>query len=186
MLRATIIQSALGDPTEILQGQVQVPPRRLALGEPLRLKLNRAARPGTVLQLMSPRQEVVALLNVDDDDEKGRPRHLFRSPIFTVESSSWDARPAPEFRVFAIAPLGLEIVGLLSPGVSPRATCQRPAGAQDLGGLRPKASLATSTARRCAAAGCRAADSGSRCCPGASRRRSCSGSRRPGRRGRRP
>lgn len=71
MLRATVIQSALGDPAEILQGQVQVPPRRLALGEFLRLKLNRPSRPGTVLQLLDQQQNMVALLNVDDDDDKG-------------------------------------------------------------------------------------------------------------------
>jgi len=71
VLRAVVIQSALGDPAEILEGEVQVPPRRLALGEPLRLRLNRRAIPGTVLQLMNPQQAVVALLNVSDDDEKG-------------------------------------------------------------------------------------------------------------------
>lgn len=88
MLRATIIQSALGDPAEILQGQVQVPPRRLALGEPLRLKLNRAARPGTVLQLMNPRQEVVALLNVDDDDDKGTVAQITRVTKSSVQIST--------------------------------------------------------------------------------------------------
>jgi hypothetical protein len=70
-LRAVVIQSALGDPAEILQGEVQVPPRRLALGEPLRLRLNKPAKPGTVLQLMNPQQVVIALLHVSDDDEKG-------------------------------------------------------------------------------------------------------------------
>ncbi len=71
MVRATLIHAALGDPTEILQGQVQVPPRRLAIGETLRLKLNRSAKPGTRLQLMDASQKVVALLNIEDDDDKG-------------------------------------------------------------------------------------------------------------------
>jgi hypothetical protein len=71
MIRASVIQSALGDPAEILHGQVHVPPRRLALGEPLRLKLNRAAKLGTTLQLMDPQQRIVAMLNVEDDDAQG-------------------------------------------------------------------------------------------------------------------
>ena len=71
MIRACVIHSALGDPQEILHGQVHVPPRRLAPGEQLRLRLNRAAEPGTVLQLMDVQQTVVAVLKVDDHDQNG-------------------------------------------------------------------------------------------------------------------
>lgn len=71
MIRAALIHAALGDPTEIVQGQVQVPPRRLALGESLRLKLNQPAKPGTVLQLLDTQQRLVALLNIKDEDQQG-------------------------------------------------------------------------------------------------------------------
>lgn len=71
MIRAALIHSSLGDPAEIIQGSVQVPPRRLLLGEGLRLQLNRPPRVGTVLQLLDTQQRVIALLNVDDHDDKG-------------------------------------------------------------------------------------------------------------------
>lgn len=71
MVRATLIHASMGDPNEILQGNVQVPPRRFLSGELLRLQLNRAPKPGTLLQLLDPQQRVVALLNVDDHDDKG-------------------------------------------------------------------------------------------------------------------
>jgi len=70
MIRATLIHSALGDPTEILQGNVYMPPRLLAQGETLRLHLNRPARPGTVLQLLDTTQRIVAIVTIEDDDEK--------------------------------------------------------------------------------------------------------------------
>jgi hypothetical protein len=78
MIRAAVIHSALGDPTEILQGQVHMPPRRLAVGEPLRIKLNRPAKPGTILQLMDQQQRLVAMLNVEDDDDKGTIANITR------------------------------------------------------------------------------------------------------------
>lgn len=71
MIRAILIYSALGDPSEIVQGEVQVPPRKLDIGESLRLRLNRMPKPGTVLQLLDPQQKVIALLNIDDHDEQG-------------------------------------------------------------------------------------------------------------------
>ena len=71
MIRAALIHASLGDPAEIIHGTVQVPPRRLVLGEGLRIQLNRNAKIGTVLQLMDTEQRVIALLNVDDQDDKG-------------------------------------------------------------------------------------------------------------------
>ena len=71
MIRAILIYSALGDPSEIVQGEVQVPPRKLDIGESLRLRLNRMPKPGTVLQLLDPQQKIIALLNIDDHDEQG-------------------------------------------------------------------------------------------------------------------
>jgi len=71
MIRAAVIHAALGDPAEILHGQVQVPPRRFAVGETLRLALNRPPRPGTLLQLLDREQRVVGLVSVADRDERG-------------------------------------------------------------------------------------------------------------------
>jgi hypothetical protein len=95
MIRAVLIFAALGDPAEILHGAVQAPPRRLAVGEPLRLKLNRAAVPGTVLQLLDTQQKPIALLNIEDQDAKGATAVITRvervdlrvSTQFTVVAS---------------------------------------------------------------------------------------------------
>ncbi|TQV71508.1 hypothetical protein FLL45_20365 [Aliikangiella marina] len=94
MIRATLIQSALGDPSEILEGQVQVPPRLLGMGEPLRLKLNKPVKRGTILQLMDPSQRVVALLNVEDDDDSGTLAQISKVSIK-------DARIDTSYRVVA-------------------------------------------------------------------------------------
>lgn len=78
MIRATLIVAALGDPREILHGNVHVPPRRFRVGEPLRLTLNRAVRPGTRLQLMDVSQRVVGMLSVEDQDDKGVVANVVR------------------------------------------------------------------------------------------------------------
>ena len=61
--------AALGDPSEIIRGTVRVPPRKAAVGERLRLTLNRVPTPGTKLQLLDIQQRVVALLAVEDHAE---------------------------------------------------------------------------------------------------------------------
>lgn len=66
MIRAALIQASLGDPQEIIRGNVHVPPRLAAIGERLQVKLNRAPQPGTQLQLLDVSQRVVALLAVED------------------------------------------------------------------------------------------------------------------------
>jgi hypothetical protein len=66
MIRAALIFASLGDPAEILRGHVYVPPRAVALGERLQLKLNRAPAQGTRLQLLDTQQRVVAVLAVED------------------------------------------------------------------------------------------------------------------------
>lgn len=71
MLRASLIVAALGDPSEILQGQVMLPPRRFARDEPVRLTLNRSAVPGTRLQILDEAQRVVGMLRVEDQDAQG-------------------------------------------------------------------------------------------------------------------
>ena len=66
MIRATLIHASLGDPQEIIRGNVHVPPRLAAVGERLQVKLNKAVVPGTKLQLLDTSQRVVALLAVED------------------------------------------------------------------------------------------------------------------------
>lgn len=78
MIRASVIISAHGDPNEILQGRVQVPPRRLAVGEPLRLELNRIPKAGVRLQIMDEAQRIVGLLAVQDQDQTGTLAQVVR------------------------------------------------------------------------------------------------------------
>jgi hypothetical protein len=98
MIRATLIHASLGEPAEILQGTVQIPPRFFGLGEPLRLQLNRVPKPGTLLQLMDQQQRVVALLNVDDHDEKGT---IAKISQLTVNTALKDLRITTQFKVVA-------------------------------------------------------------------------------------
>lgn len=71
LIRAAVIVAAHGDPRQVLQGRVAIPPRRLAVGEPLRLLLPGAPPAGTRLQLLDDRQRVVGLLAVQDHDQGG-------------------------------------------------------------------------------------------------------------------
>jgi hypothetical protein len=71
MIRALLIHASLGDPQEILRGNVHVPPRLTRVGERLQVKLNRNPEPGTRLQLLDPDQHVVALLAVEDHTPSG-------------------------------------------------------------------------------------------------------------------
>ncbi|MCB1850721.1 MAG: hypothetical protein KDI83_08055 [Gammaproteobacteria bacterium] len=66
LVRALLIQASLGDPNEIVRGNVHVPPRQARIGERLQVKLNRAPAPGTRLQLLDPQQRVVAVLAIED------------------------------------------------------------------------------------------------------------------------
>jgi hypothetical protein len=98
MVRATLIHAAMGDPAEILQGSVQVPPRRFLSGELMRLQLNRAPKLGTLLQLLDTQQRVVALLNVDDHDDKGT---VARITQITNASLPNNALVTTQFKVVA-------------------------------------------------------------------------------------
>lgn len=71
MIRAILIHSALGDPADSIKGTVAVPPRMLAVGEALRLKLDRQLSPGATLQLLDVQQRSVALLSIEDHDGGG-------------------------------------------------------------------------------------------------------------------
>lgn len=88
MIRAAVIRAALGDPAEILHGQVQVPPRRLAIGETLRLALNKPPKIGTTLQLLDRQQRVIGLVSVADQDDKGVVASLVQidRPTVTVNT----------------------------------------------------------------------------------------------------
>lgn len=66
MIRAMVIFASLGDPQEIVRGNVHVPPRLTAVGERLQVQLNRAPAPGTRLLLMDIEQRPVAVLAVED------------------------------------------------------------------------------------------------------------------------
>lgn len=71
MVRAVLIHASLGDPQDIVRGNVYVPPRLARVGERLQVKLNRAPAPGTRLQLLDPEQRVVAVLAVEDHTPDG-------------------------------------------------------------------------------------------------------------------
>ena len=66
MIRATLIFASLGDPQEIVRGNVFVPPRVALPGERFRVKLNRNILPGITLQLLDLNQQVAAELAVED------------------------------------------------------------------------------------------------------------------------
>ena len=66
MIRSSLIFASLGDPNEIVRGKVHVPPRLPAIGERLKVKLNRSPLPGTRLQLLDDKHQIVAVLAVED------------------------------------------------------------------------------------------------------------------------
>lgn len=66
MIRATLIVASLGDPEEIIRGEVAAPPRLIRPGERLKVRLNRTPLPGTELQLLDDLQQVTAVLSVED------------------------------------------------------------------------------------------------------------------------
>ena len=71
MIRASLIFASLGDPEEIIRGKVHIPPRLAAIGERLKVKLNRSPLPGSRLQLLDDKHQLVALLAVEDHDQQG-------------------------------------------------------------------------------------------------------------------
>lgn len=71
MIRATVIFAALGDPNEIVRGQVRTPPRKAAVGEVLKLDLDRTIQPGALLQLFDRQQRGIAVVRAEDQDASG-------------------------------------------------------------------------------------------------------------------
>ena len=82
-----------GPPAEDIQGA--------RLGEALRLKLDREAAPGTLLQLFDDDQRVIATLRVDDHDDQG-----------TVASVAAILDPELERNPGAVLAKGLHISGV--------------------------------------------------------------------------
>lgn len=70
-VRACLLHAASDDPAQVLRGSVATLPGRFRVGEPLRLRLNREALPGALLDLLDPQQRVVGTLRVEDHDEQG-------------------------------------------------------------------------------------------------------------------
>ena len=88
MVRAVVIHASLGDPQEIIRGEVFVPPRLARVGERLQVKLNRAPTPGTRLQLLNPAQQVVALLTVEDHGQESTQVNIAELLLPNIKISS--------------------------------------------------------------------------------------------------
>jgi len=71
LVRACLMLAASDDPGDLLEGQLQVTPDVLRLGNVLRLSLNQEAVPGAMLQLLDAKKKAVALLRLDDQDNDG-------------------------------------------------------------------------------------------------------------------
>ncbi len=70
-IRACLLLSSGDNPRQLLQGQLQSLPTRFRPGELLRLNLNREPAAGNLLHLLDDRQQVVALMRVEDHDSNG-------------------------------------------------------------------------------------------------------------------
>lgn len=71
LIRACLMLVASDDPGDLLEGQLQVSPGILRLGNVLRLSLNQEAVPGAMLQLLDAKKKTVAVLRLDDQDNDG-------------------------------------------------------------------------------------------------------------------
>jgi len=101
LVRACLLLAASDDPQQLVQGRLQSIPGRFRLGEALRLKLDREAAPGTLLQLFDDDQRVIATLRVDDHDDQG-----------TVASVAAILDPELERNPGAVLATGLHISGV--------------------------------------------------------------------------
>ncbi|MCU0834369.1 MAG: hypothetical protein MUC77_08025 [Chromatiaceae bacterium] len=103
LIRAAVIVAAHGDPGRVLEGRVAVPPRRLAVGEAMRLALPGSPPAGTRLQLLDDSQRVVGLIAVKDHDQGGILAQVVRvdaavaevTTRFTVVSAALSAEASP-------------------------------------------------------------------------------------------
>lgn len=101
LVRACLLLAASDDPQQLVQGRLQTLPGRFRLGEALRLRLDREAAPGTLLQLFDDDQRVIATLRVDDHDDQG-----------TVASVASILDPELERNPGAVLATGLRISGV--------------------------------------------------------------------------
>jgi len=84
LIRACLMLAASDDPSDILEGQLQVAPVTLQPGGMLRLTLNQEAVPGAILQLLDKDKRTIAKLRLDDQDNEGASAtiiKLFESPL---------------------------------------------------------------------------------------------------------
>ena len=90
LLSACVLIAASDDPEQILHGNLQTLPGIFRPGEILRLNLNREAAPGTQLQLLDARRQVVGMMRVDDHDQNGAVATLMQiyQPITVREGLS--------------------------------------------------------------------------------------------------
>ncbi len=101
LVRACLLLAASDDPQQLVQGRLQTLPGRFRLGEALRLRLDREAAPGTLLQLFDDDQRVIATLRVNDHDDQG-----------TVASVASILDPELERNPGAVLATGLRISGV--------------------------------------------------------------------------
>ncbi|QTF94227.1 hypothetical protein [Halomonas sp. BM-2019] len=66
MIRTNLIHAALGDPSGLVHGRISIPPRRNAIGERIRIALDREPPPNAKLQLLDAQQKLVAVLAIED------------------------------------------------------------------------------------------------------------------------
>jgi len=70
-VRACLLLAASDDPQQLLHGQLKSLPTRFRPGELLRLDLNREPSPGNMLQLFDDKQQVIAMVRIEDHDSNG-------------------------------------------------------------------------------------------------------------------
>ena len=96
MIRALLIEAALGEPEEIVRGQVNSVPPLFKFGERLRLKLNREVRPGLNLHLLDTQQRIVGKVQLEDEDKYGATARI-------TEVINASASLTTEFTVIQVA-----------------------------------------------------------------------------------
>lgn len=84
LVRACLMLAASDDPSDLLEGQLQVAPRTFQLGSVLRLSLNQEAVPGAILQLLDKNKRTVAKLRLDDQDNDGASATIVK--LFDLDS----------------------------------------------------------------------------------------------------
>jgi len=87
-VRAILIAAAHGDPSRLLQGRIVLRPVRFAVGEVLKVTLNREPDPGAELQLFDQNRALVGVGQVDDVDSDAVKVRVTRSYAPSTEPAS--------------------------------------------------------------------------------------------------